>query len=90
MIDVKGLVKDATHPSVSCGDGISLLILLEPHAIVWECHMRTDEEEVYGAICAKQELERLANLIGRESSEESNIPAGLSIYPQMNGTWDEA
>jgi len=48
------LMEQATHSTISGGDSEPLLVFLEPHTIVWECHLRADEDEVYGSICVER------------------------------------
>ena len=38
------------HSTVACSESEPLLVLLEPHAIVWKCQMRSDENDIYSAI----------------------------------------
>ena len=84
------LIQEMTHSAVSGWDSVPLFVLLKPHTIVGECHMRRDEDEINGAICIERELEWSTPHSRRESSVENNIPVGLSMYPQENGICSEA
>jgi hypothetical protein len=49
---------NTTYATVSCGNSIPLLFPLKPHTVVGKCHMRSDEDEIYSAICAEWYVER--------------------------------
>jgi len=79
-----------THSTVSCGYSVPLFVLLKPHTIVGERHMRGDEYEIHGTIYVERGLEWSARCSRHEGHEEDYVPAGLSIYPQANGSCIEA
>lgn len=79
-----------THSSISCGDSEPLFVLLKPHTVVGKRHVRRNENEIRSTIYVERRLEWSARHSRRESNEENNVPAGLSIYPQENGSCIEA
>lgn len=77
----------AAHSTRTCGDSEPLLVILELQPVVGECHLLSNEKEVDRAICVEREVELSRR---SESDERRGVPAGLSMYPQANGSCDEA
>jgi hypothetical protein len=73
-----------THSTVARRNSEPLLVLLESHPIVGEYRSRSKIDEVDRTICIEHRREKGKNNKG------NCIPAGLSIYPQKNGTCCEA
>ena len=89
-MDANILIEGVTHSTGSRRDSVPLFALLKPHTVIGECHMRRDKDEIHGAIYIEREFEWSACDDRCETNGENGAPAGLSIYPQANGSCNEA